>query len=45
MAPRAALKDYYRVLEVTQSATTKAVKESYKKLALVFQPDRKGKST
>jgi len=32
--------DYYAILEVTQFATSEAIRESYKRLALRFHPDK-----
>ncbi len=36
------LKDYYRILEVTTSATIPEIKKSYRKLAQQYHPDKNG---
>ncbi|MFL5728754.1 MAG: DnaJ domain-containing protein, partial [Cytophagaceae bacterium] len=34
------MKDYYKILEVSQSATQDEIKKAYRKLALLYHPDR-----
>ncbi|PPJ59568.1 hypothetical protein CBER1_11689 [Cercospora berteroae] len=42
MAPPVTTEDYYKVLEVSQTATAHLIRKSYLRLALKFHPDRKG---
>jgi len=42
MAPPITTEDYYRVLEVSQTATTELIRKSYLRLALKHHPDRNG---
>lgn len=42
MAPIITTEDYYRVLEVSQTATTELIRKSYLRLALKYHPDRNG---
>ncbi|MDX2046754.1 MAG: DnaJ domain-containing protein [Chitinophagaceae bacterium] len=34
------MKDYYKILEITQSATLDEIKKSFRRLALIYHPDR-----
>jgi hypothetical protein len=43
MAPAPITEDYYRVLEVVQTATPELIIRSYKQLALKLHPDRNAK--
>ncbi|KXT02216.1 hypothetical protein AC578_5096 [Pseudocercospora eumusae] len=44
MAPLPPKDDYYKILEVEQSASTEVITKSYKNLALKLHPDRNSKS-
>ena len=39
-AKKAAFKDYFKILEVTQKTDEKEIKKSYRNLALKWHPDR-----
>jgi len=41
---KAKRKDYYKILEVSKDATLQDVKKSYRKLALIWHPDRNGET-
>ncbi|KAH8719494.1 hypothetical protein GQ44DRAFT_687427 [Phaeosphaeriaceae sp. PMI808] len=43
MAPVQTTEDYYKVLELEQTASTESIKNSYKRLALKLHPDRNAK--
>ena len=43
MAPSPITEDYYKILEVEQSATPQLIVSSYKRLALKLHPDRNPK--
>ncbi len=34
-------KDYYEILKISKNATKKEIKEAYRKLAMIYHPDRK----
>lgn len=36
------MNNYYKILNISESATPDEIKKSYRKLALVYHPDRKG---
>lgn len=37
-------KDYYKILEVPRDATEKDIKKAYRKLALIWHPDKNKES-